>query len=117
MHQKPQDLVHHKTASDAMIRPLAWVWMGIVIGVSFLATPIKFTADSLTRPVALDVGRATFNALGYLELALTVTLAALIWRTTTLAPPHVLRNHRSRQGRSTRPPRRLGHPHIHNRKA
>jgi len=47
----------------AMVRPLAWVWMGIVIGVSFLATPVKFTADSLTRPVALDVGRATFHAL------------------------------------------------------
>jgi hypothetical protein len=80
MHQEPHDLVHRQAASDAMIRPLAWVWMGIVIGVSFLATPIKFTADSLTRPVALDVGRATFNALGYLEWALTVTLAALIWR-------------------------------------
>jgi hypothetical protein len=63
-----------------MIRPLAWVWIGIVIGVSFLATPVKFTVESLTSPVALDVGRATFNALGYLELALTLTLAALIWR-------------------------------------
>lgn len=62
-----------------MIRPLAWVWMGIVIGVSFLATPVKFTAASLSRPVALDVGRATFHALNYLEWALTIALAALIW--------------------------------------
>lgn len=66
-----------------MIRPLAWVWMGIVIGVSFLATPVKFTADSLTRPVALDVGRVTFGALNYLEWALIVVLAALLWRATT----------------------------------
>jgi len=66
-----------------MIRLLAWVWMGIVIGVSFLATPVKFTADSITRPVALDVGRATFNALGYLEWALTIALAVLIWRALT----------------------------------
>ena len=63
-----------------MIRPLAWVWMGVVIGVSFLATPVKFTADSLTRPVALDVGRATFHALGYLEWGLIAALAVLIWR-------------------------------------
>lgn len=62
-----------------MIRPLAWVWMGIVIGVSFLATPVKFTADSLTRPVALDVGRATFHALAYLEWALVAVAAVLIW--------------------------------------
>ena len=68
----------HKTTP--LIGPLAWVWMGIVIGISFLATPVKFTADSLTRPVALDVGRATFNALGYLEWALTLVLAMLIWR-------------------------------------
>ena len=65
-----------------MIRPLALVWMGIVIGVSFLATPVKFTADSLTRPVALDVGRATFHALAYLEWVLAALLAVLIWRTT-----------------------------------
>jgi hypothetical protein len=103
MHQKPHDLVHHKTASDAMIRPLAWVWMGIVIGVSFLATPIKFTADSLTRPVALDVGRATFNALGYLELALTVTLAALIWR--------AIATHPRTSTRSTESPKSPRSPH------
>lgn len=66
-----------------MIRPLALVWMGIVIGVSFLATPVKFTADSLTRPVALDVGRATFHALAYLEWVLAALLAVLIWRTAT----------------------------------
>lgn len=66
-----------------MIRPLAWIWMGIVIGVSFLATPVKFTADSLTRPVALDVGRATFHALAYLEWALVVVAAALIWHAMT----------------------------------
>lgn len=63
-----------------MIRPLAWVWLGIVLGVSFLATPVKFTAESLTRPVALDVGRATFHALGYLEWALTAALLLLILR-------------------------------------
>ena len=67
----------------AAIRPLAWVWMGIVIGVSFLATPVKFTADSLTRPVALDVGRATFHALAYLEWTLVAVTGALIWQATT----------------------------------
>lgn len=65
-----------------MIRPLAWVWMGIVIGVSFLATPVKFTADSLSRPVALDVGRATFHALAYLEWALVAFLVVAVWRAT-----------------------------------
>jgi hypothetical protein len=39
---------------------LALLWCGLVIGVSFIATPAKFQADSLTLPVALDVGRSTF---------------------------------------------------------
>lgn len=63
-----------------MIRMLAWVWAGIVIGVSFIAAPVKFTAESLTRPVALDVGRATFHALSYTEWVLLAVLIFLAWR-------------------------------------
>ena len=39
---------------------LTVLWGGILIGVSFVATPAKFLAPSLTLPVALDVGRHTF---------------------------------------------------------
>lgn len=66
--------------SAELLSPLALVWLGVVVGVSFLATPAKFTADSLTRPVALDVGRATFHALGYVEWGFTAAMAALLWR-------------------------------------
>lgn len=57
-----------------MMQFLAYVWFGLVLGVSFLATPIKFRAKSLTRPVALDVGRTTFHAFGKLEWVLSVVL-------------------------------------------
>lgn len=80
MHKEPTDPVALQFPAGETLRLLAWVWMGIVIGVSFLATPVKFTADSITRAVALDVGRATFQALGYLEWALTILLAIVIWR-------------------------------------
>jgi hypothetical protein len=65
-----------------MIRPLAWMGMAIVIviGMSFLAVPVKFTADSPTRPITPVVARATFHARCYLEWALTITMAALLWR-------------------------------------
>lgn len=69
----------------AVIRFVAWVWLGIVVGVSFLATPIKFTAESLTRPVALDVGRATFHLLNQIECILTLVLVALVWRSAQRA--------------------------------
>ena len=63
-----------------MTRFVAWVWLGLVVGVSFVATPIKFTAESLTRPVALDVGRVTFHLLNRIEWVLALALVALVLR-------------------------------------
>ncbi len=63
-----------------MIRFVAYVWLGLILGVSFLATPIKFQAESLTLPVALDVGRTTFHAFGKVEWVLTFILGLLALR-------------------------------------
>jgi hypothetical protein len=67
-----------------MIRLLAYLWVGLVFGVSFVATPVKFRAESLTLPVALDVGRATFHALGRIEWVLSAALLALFVRAALL---------------------------------
>lgn len=53
----------------------ATLWLGLLIGVSFLATPVKFAAPTLATPVALDVGRVTFAVFSKVEwvmAALTV---------------------------------------------
>jgi len=55
-------------------RSIALVWVGMVLGVSFLATPAKFLAPSLPLPVALDVGRHTFRVFGRVEVALAALL-------------------------------------------
>lgn len=63
---------------------LAWMgvltlfWLGLLVGVSFLATSVKFLAPSLSLPVALDVGRQTFSALNPLELLLGICLLAVV---------------------------------------
>jgi hypothetical protein len=65
--------------SDVAILSLAvvsLVWIGVLLGVSFLATPVKFLAPSLTLPVALDVGRETFHWLNRVEIVFSV--AALL---------------------------------------
>jgi hypothetical protein len=56
-------------------------WLGILIGISFIATPVKFQAASLTRPVALDIGRATFRFFSRIEWL----LAALLFGAETVA--------------------------------
>lgn len=63
------------------IAAVALMWAGIVIGVSFIATPAKFGATSLSLPVAIEIGRQTFRVLHYWELGLAaVTIALLLWR-------------------------------------
>lgn len=54
----------------------ASVYAGLLAGVSFLATPVKFMATSLQLPVALDVGRHTFAALNKAEWGIVLALLA-----------------------------------------
>ena len=56
----------------------AALWLGLLVGVSFLATPVKFLAPSLTLPVALDVGRHTFAVFNKVESGLAVLLLVLL---------------------------------------
>ncbi|SDR63565.1 hypothetical protein SAMN05519103_08762 [Rhizobiales bacterium GAS113] len=58
------------------------LWAGLVVGVSFLATPAKFLAPSLSLQVALDVGRQAFFVLNRLELALAAVVAVLGMRSS-----------------------------------
>ena len=53
---------------------LVTVWAGIIIGVSLIATPVKFQAPSLTMPVGLEVGRYTFRLLARVELCFLIAV-------------------------------------------
>jgi len=53
------------------------LWTGVLFGVSFLATPAKFQAPSLSLAVAVDVGRATFHLLNRVEMFFAVLAAVL----------------------------------------
>jgi hypothetical protein len=59
----------------------AWVcfaWTGISVGVTMIATPVRFTAASITRPVALDVGRVVFTALNRVEFGALLLLLVIV---------------------------------------
>jgi len=43
-----------------------------------IATPVRFTAPSITRPIALDVGRVVFAALNKAELVALVLLLIIV---------------------------------------
>ena len=74
------DRANHRTRLALTL--LAWLWAGLVLGVSFVATPVKFLAPSLSLADALAVGRVTFAALQWIECVAVVALAVLVWITT-----------------------------------
>jgi hypothetical protein len=60
------------------IAAVLFVWGGLLLGVSFVATPAKFLAPSLPTAQALDVGRWTFHVLAWIEWGFVATVALLL---------------------------------------
>ena len=66
---------------------VALIWFGMLIGVSFLATPVKFVVQDLSLATALQVGQATFGLFTKVEwgfAAALVAASAFGWRTRPL---------------------------------
>ncbi len=53
------------------------LWIGFVCAISFMETPLKFQAPSLTLPVALEIGHLVFHALNALEIGYASAIAAI----------------------------------------
>ncbi len=53
------------------------VWMGLVVGLSFIETPLKFTAPGITTALGLGIGRIVFTALAIAGAVLLVVLTVL----------------------------------------
>jgi hypothetical protein len=61
-----------------MLAAVCFLWAGMVLGVSFLATPVKFTAPSVTLPIGLDIGRHVFGMFNEVEIGWAVLACGLI---------------------------------------
>jgi hypothetical protein len=69
-----------RTLARAFGNP-AWIcflWFGMTAGIVLLATPLRFTARSITREVALDVGRVVFTALNRAEFVALILLLIVV---------------------------------------
>lgn len=52
-----------------------FVWLGMVLAISFIEAPLKFRAPGVTMQIGLGIGRLVFRALNGVELLLTGVLA------------------------------------------
>lgn len=66
-------------AASAVHVAVTFVWLGMVLAISFLETPLKFRAPGITVPLGVGIGRLVFRALNLVEavlaIALVITLA------------------------------------------
>jgi hypothetical protein len=60
-----------------------FVWLGMVLAISFLEAPLKFRAPNVTLPIGLGIGRLVFRALNTVE----VVFALVIVATAVASPP------------------------------
>jgi hypothetical protein len=66
-------------AASAIAIAATFVWLGMVLAISFLEAPLKFRAPGVTLPIGLGIGRLVFRALNGCELVLAaVVLASLV---------------------------------------
>lgn len=76
------------TTAHAVAVAVTFVWLGMVVAISFVEAPLKFRAPGVTVRVGLGIGRLVFRALNSIEMLWAATLVAAI---VVDAPPvHVI---------------------------
>ncbi|MFI0723400.1 hypothetical protein [Streptomyces sp. NPDC021224] len=62
------------SGSAATASAFVFVWLGMVLAVSFLEAPLKFRAPGVTIPIGLGIGRLVFRALNTVEAVLAAAV-------------------------------------------
>jgi len=64
------------SAVPAVAAAATFVWLGMVLAISFIEAPLKFRAPGVTLQLGLGIGRLVFRALNICELALATVVVA-----------------------------------------
>ena len=62
-----------------------FVWLGMVLAISFVEAPLKFRAPGVTLKVGLGIGRLVFRALNVFEYVFAVVVAVALFTHETPA--------------------------------
>ncbi|MFI6172937.1 hypothetical protein ACIBCN_39595 [Nocardia sp. NPDC051052] len=67
------------STAGAVITAVVFVWLGMVVAISFVEAPLKFRAPGVSVAIGLGIGRLVFRALNSVEILLAgVVVAALV---------------------------------------
>ena len=61
---------------------ISLIWVGMILGISFLEAPVKFQAPSVTLQIGLDIGRLVFEVFNKVEItfALVLLVSVILYR-------------------------------------
>ena len=65
--------------ASAVAVAAVFVWLGMVLAISFLEAPLKFRAPGVTLPIGLGIGRLVFRALNGCEVVLAAAIVVSSW--------------------------------------
>ncbi|GAC69077.1 hypothetical protein [Gordonia soli] len=76
------------SATAALATAVVFLWLGMVVSISFMEAPLKFRAPGVTVPIGLGIGRLVFRGLNALESVAAIALVGAVivgsWPSTTV---------------------------------
>ncbi|MGV0041341.1 hypothetical protein [Mycobacterium colombiense] len=66
------------STGTAIAVALTFIWLGMVLAISFLEAPLKFRAPNVTLQVGLGIGRLVFRALNTVEVVFALVIGAIV---------------------------------------
>ncbi len=73
------------SAGPAIVAAVTFVWLGMVLAISFLEAPLKFRAPNVTLQIGLGIGRLVFRALNTVEGCFALLIVAMMVAVPTSA--------------------------------
>jgi len=62
------------STADSLAVAVTFLWLGMVLAISFIEAPIKFRAPNVTLQIGLGIGRLVFRALNSVETVAAIVL-------------------------------------------
>jgi len=66
------------SGNEAVAIAVAFVWLGMVVAISFVEAPLKFRAPDVTLRIGLGIGRLVFRALNRAEVIFAAVIVITI---------------------------------------
>lgn len=66
------------STGSAITVAVTFVWLGMVLAISFLEAPLKFRAPNVTLQIGLGIGRLVFRALNTIEVVFALVIVAIV---------------------------------------